>query len=496
MKIYYTTDIHGQLFPINYVTNMPEPIGVLSCGEEFEKDGNTIIIDAGDTIQGSPFTKYMWEHTDEGCIISEVFNKVGYDFVTIGNHDFNHGYDALKRYVNNLDATCVVANIKDITGEIDCPDCAVIHLKNGTKVGIVGVVTDYVPIWENPKHLKKFKIKDTFLSAKKALEYIKDKCDFKICIYHGGFECDVKTGKILSNTTENVGYKICKELDFDILLTGHQHMPIEGINLFGTFAMQLKHNATEYGYIEVHGDSIKSEIRKPKSIDVEVEPKWQTLQDKVSTWLDQPLGTFNKKIEAKDKLTLALEGSILANFCNQVQLDFSKADFSCTSLGNNSIGFDKEVTIRDIVSAYQFPNNLKMIEVNKDILKQALERIAEYYEIVDGQIQISDRFLIPKVEHYNFDFFLGFEYVFDVSRPIGERVIEINKDGKALEDRKYSLVLSDYRATGTGGYPFYAQCKLIKEYSVDTQELIIEYIKDHKHIKVDSTKYFTVLKKG
>ncbi|ONI39840.1 bifunctional metallophosphatase/5'-nucleotidase [Candidatus Epulonipiscium fishelsonii] len=493
IKIYYTTDTHGHIFPINYATNKPAPVGVLACGKEFEKDGNTIIIDAGDTIQGSPFTKYMWGHTDKGCIVSEVLNKVGYDFVTLGNHDFNYGYDGLKRYINNLDATCLVANMKDMSREIYNPDCAVIHLKNGTKVGIVGVVTDYVPIWEKPANLKNLKIQDAFLRAQKALDYIRDKCDIKICIYHGGFECDVPTGKVLSNTNENVGYKICKELDFDILLTGHQHMPLEGINLFGTFTMQLRHNATEYGYIEIDGENIKSETRKPKIMDVEIEPHWQVLQDEVDIWLDQTIGTFNKKIEAKNKLTLALEGSTLANFCNQVQKDFSNADFSCTALGNDSIGFNKKVTIRDIVSAYQFPNTLKVIEVTKDILKEALERAAEYYDVMDGKIQISDRFLIPKVEHYNFDFFLGFEYVIDVSKPLGERVVEINQDGKPLEDKVYTLVLSDYRATGAGGYPFYANCKVVKEYSVDVQELIIEYIKEHKNIKVDKRKYFTIL---
>lgn len=66
---------------------------------------------------------------------------------------------------------------------------------------------------------------------------MKEQTDLTICIYHGGFECDLESGETLSQTTENVGYRICKELDFDILLTGHQHMSVrEGYirYLYGT----------------------------------------------------------------------------------------------------------------------------------------------------------------------------------------------------------------------------------------------------------------------
>ena len=57
---------------------------------------------------------------------------------------------------------------------------------------------------------------------------MKDKVDVSVCVYHGGFECDIDTGKIVETSGENVGTKICDELDFDVLLTGHQHIGIKG----------------------------------------------------------------------------------------------------------------------------------------------------------------------------------------------------------------------------------------------------------------------------
>ena len=65
-------------------------MGVLSCGKAFHKDGNTLVLDGGDTIQGSAFVKYMRENQVEGHAVSAVFNAVGYDDVTLGNHDFNY----------------------------------------------------------------------------------------------------------------------------------------------------------------------------------------------------------------------------------------------------------------------------------------------------------------------------------------------------------------------------------------------------------------------
>ena len=175
-----------------------------------------------------------------------------------------------------------------------------------------------------------------------------------------------------------------------------------------------------------------------------------------------------------------------------MQLAHTGADFSCTSLGNNPIGFNEEVTTRDIMAAYQFPNTIKVLEIDEATLKKALERSAQYYTLKGGEIVISECFVSPKVEHYNYDFFAGFNYTFDISKPIGERVTSITVNGKPLENRKYTIAMSDYRATGTGGYEFYSECPLVREYGVDIQELVIEYIRSHECIRIDDKINFEV----
>ena len=60
-----------------------------------------------------------------------------------------------------------------------------------------------------------------------------------MCIYHGGFERDLRHRPCCCPAThENVAYRLCQELDFDILLTGHQHMTVHGQTVCGTFVVQ------------------------------------------------------------------------------------------------------------------------------------------------------------------------------------------------------------------------------------------------------------------
>ena len=59
LKIYFTSDMHGYIYPTNYVDRSEKNIGLLNIMSNFKKDDNTLIIDCGDTIQGSPFTNYL-----------------------------------------------------------------------------------------------------------------------------------------------------------------------------------------------------------------------------------------------------------------------------------------------------------------------------------------------------------------------------------------------------------------------------------------------------
>ena len=72
------------------------------------------------------------------------------------------------------------------------------------------------------------------------------KVDVLVGLYHGGFERDLETGKPRERTDENIGWRLCEELPFDILLTGHQHIPMANRVIHGTHVAQTPGNATAY----------------------------------------------------------------------------------------------------------------------------------------------------------------------------------------------------------------------------------------------------------
>lgn len=554
LKIIFTSDTHGHLFPANYAAKCKENSGLLNIAHQIEKDGNTLALDGGDTLQGTPLSQYYISHRNSCSFqpLAEGFNAMGCDYFTLGNHDFNFGYEVLKEYVNAMNATCLCANLTDLRGELGVKNHVIHVLENGLRIGLTGIVTDYVNIWEQEKNLSDLKITDAFGAAQREYEILRGRCDVCVCIYHGGFEEDLETGGRLTQSRENVACEIARKLGYDILLTGHQHIAMAGKDLHGTYAVQPPANAGKYISLEAvyekaeavrtagheecaeavdagkdkrnskkgisateeekygaKNDESCEKIKEGTDLDLEEAPVWRPksifsevvevgnehdlqpfqkllpLEIAVQAWLDVPVGMLTKEIPAEEKLDAALHGSQMADFFNKIQLEETGADFSCTSLGNIPVGLPRKVTMRDICTAYLFPNTLFVLEVDEPALRTALERCASYFEVENGVVCVSDDFLRPKAEHYNYDFYSGIRYTFDVRKPVGSRVVSLTKaDGTPLGDKKYRLVMNNYRAGGTGGYQIFETCPLLWRGEKEMPELIAGYIREHSPVEV------------
>jgi 2',3'-cyclic-nucleotide 2'-phosphodiesterase/3'-nucleotidase len=467
MKIFFTSDTHGNLYSINYAQNKPEAVGLFSVASLIDKDENTLVIDGGDSLQGTPLMTYYLEHCDEYDFhpMAEGFKAMGLDYYTLGNHDFNFGYEAIADYVKYMDATLLSANVEDKGGQLNIKKNVIHVMPDGTRVGITAAVTGYVNVWEQKSNLEKLVVSDPLEALRTQYEELKDKCDITVAIYHGGFEENLTTGALLSETTENQACRISRELGYDILLTGHQHIPVEGVSIEGTYGVQPPAKAAKFCELDIKrtddGLEITSKLVPTQVTNdryqkiVEEHSFIDDLSYKIQKWLDQPIGSLAKEIEPEEKLYAALHGSKVAAIFNQVQLDYTGADFSCTSLSNDPLGLKKDITVRDVLGIYQFANTVEVKEVTKAVLKAALERCAEYFDYNNetGEVKVSEAFLAPKIEHYNYDYYAGLEYEFDLTRPVGDRVVVLRKmDGTKLsEDATYTLATSNYRATGTGG---------------------------------------------
>ena len=483
LTIYFTSDLHGYIYPTDYRGQGEKELGLFKCASRFRKDGNTLVIDGGDILQGSPLGAFCHDTIGSAARFAEMMNRCGYDYVTLGNHDFNYGMPYLDSYLNVLKARCVCENVRWDEAGVRFP--ARIHtLENGLRVGIIGIVTDYVNIWEKPEHLAGIAITDPIPAVAAALERLRDQVDLTVGIYHGGFERDLATGRVLSATRENVAYRICQELDLDILLTGHQHMSVPGQMVSGTFVVQPSDKGQEFLRVEAavsgSGKRFSSETVPAHG---ECRADWLAefadMERGAQAWLDQVVGHLETPMLPDTPLRMAAEGSALADLFNTVQLAASGAQLSVTSLANDAAGLPQTVRRRDILNAYPYTNTLTVLEITGAVLRRAMERSAEYFtRNADGSLRVSDCFLEPKVEHYNYDYYAGVTYAYDIARPVGERVVELTFNGTPVKDTDvFTACLSSYRASGTGGYDGYVGCPIVREIGTEMSDLLLDYFK-------------------
>ena len=149
LSIRFTSDTHGYLYPTNYADRQERAMGLMALAADFPHDGNTLILDGGDTIQGSPLTNFFHRLPEEErrrCLadgtygrhpIAAMMNLAGYQFVTLGNHDFNYGVKCLADYLNELNAQCLCSNIPDRDGMLPIAPYAIHQLKNVLRTGLI-----------------------------------------------------------------------------------------------------------------------------------------------------------------------------------------------------------------------------------------------------------------------------------------------------------------------------------------------------------------------
>lgn len=508
IQILHTSDIHGYIFPANYTSRHPENLGLGKLATLIDKlrNENTLLIDTGDTIQGSPFTYFhSKEHGKEVNPIAKIFNKMNYDYVSIGNHEFNYGKVYLMNYLSHLNATILNCNILD--KNTNNPFIGVTHditeIDNYI-IGIIGVTTHYIPNWEQPSHIKDLLILDAFETTKRQVDFLREKVDFLIVNYHGGFERDLNTNQLLvADTSENQGSKMLKDIKgIDLLLTGHQHRLLKGTKNH-TIYSQPGYNAQFLSQIEIElcvnkkPVVITHKLLDLKNIDADekILDIARELEDSTQEFLDTPIGKTTQDLIIRNQLEARIHKHPIVTLINSIQLEYTNADISLCGLGNNISGFKNTITIRDIIGTYLYPNTLVVKKLSGFVIKQALEKTAEFFAIRNNKIIISNTYNTPKLQLYAYDMYDGIEYTMKISNPVGQRVTSLTKDGKHLDLKKdYNVVMNNYRSSGGGDYTFIKACETVLDTQKEVIELLIEYISKTKNIEILDTSNINIIK--
>jgi len=209
----------------------------------------------------------------------------------------------------------------------------------------------------------------------------------------------------------------------------------------------------------------------------------QPYHDTTVTYINTPIGTAEGDFPGGYQARIA-DGP-MADLINQVQTDAAAAagypvDASLAALFTNDAKLSAgPIKLKDAYAVYIYDNTLYVIEATGQMIKDELEWTAnyfkQYYYEPDG-VKVNSA-----VRDYNYDLWSGIDYELDVTKPVGQRVVELKLNGKPLAmDQLVRVALNNYRATGM----FPTATKLYQS-TTEVRELVTNWIQAHSPISPD-----------
>ncbi|MER2064555.1 MAG: metallophosphoesterase, partial [Alkalibacterium sp.] len=306
LTLFGTSDIHGYVYPTDYQSRTHNTnFGLLKLAALMKKErssvpGASLAIENGDIIQGSPFTHYLVKHKQSAELLMNIVNEMKFDAGVIGNHEFNYGLPYLNSAVDSAAYPFLCANILTDEGKTAFGEPYRIFDKEGIKVAVLGLTTQYIPHWEHPENYAGLTFVSALTAAREYVPLLREQADIIVVSYHGGFEKDLTTGQPTETLTgENEGYEILNEVEgIDVFLSGHQHRQIAEI-VKGTAVVMPGSKGEFLGKVELELEKNEEGIRvrkmtpqllsvKDAHVDETLAEEFAWVNEEVEDWLDQP----------------------------------------------------------------------------------------------------------------------------------------------------------------------------------------------------------------
>jgi 2',3'-cyclic-nucleotide 2'-phosphodiesterase/3'-nucleotidase len=547
ISILGTSDIHGNIFPIDYSTLKESDQGLAKVSTYVNSvrasNPNTMLIDNGDTIQGTPLSYYYdkIDTTTEYPLI-KVMGAMKYDSWTLGNHEFNYGLDVLNRII--ADAQKEKINVlsantyktSDNTNFVK-PYITKTFNVNGkdVKVGILGLTTKTIPNWENTDNYRGLQFNDLVDEAKKWVPVLRntEKADVVILSVHSGEESATDT------IPENQVKAIATGVDgIDAILCGHVHanissdtslknpsgkvVPITEPGKWGQYVSKLDINFNADGTPNVTTKTVKmdSSIQADPAILKLAQPYEDATLKYISTVIGQSTGDFSGEKQTT-------EPTALMDLINKVQADAAGTQLSIAAPLSASAHIPSgNIKIQDIMGVYVFENFLYGIKMNGAQLKRWLEYSVRYYKQVSDTDKSVVKDPVLNIPDYNLDQLYGATYDIDLTQPActvdpntgivnsENRIKNLKFNGKPVSDTdEFTVAINNYRYNGGGGFMKAAGLTVKNEEGKDVPDdskvmydsakalgddgqvrnMMIKYIQDNKTITPDVSNNWSVI---
>jgi 2',3'-cyclic-nucleotide 2'-phosphodiesterase / 3'-nucleotidase len=508
-----TTDMHGNIYPYDYLSGRPAARGLAKIAtlirEERKTAPGALLVDSGDTIQGTPLEALYQHFVESGKLPSGLrppaktldadpmmvaMNLVGYDAMAVGNHEFNYGLKNFDKARSEAKFPWLSANtLTDPTSGRKPLEPYIVKHVDGVNVGIVGITTPAVPTWEMPENYKGYSFENARTAAEAAVTELrsKHKADIILIIAHSGLDAE---GSANSETglRENITRELAAIPGVDAILFGHTHSQVASMYIGDVLLTQPKNWAISLARLDLKvqakpegGYRVISKTSRiiPVTDSVEADQNILKMAEPYHELTERYLNTVvSQAAEEITATTGRVEDTAMIDAIHRVQLHFAKADVSFASSFNPRAAIAKgPVTVRQIAALYLYDNELYAIDGTGKTVKDALENAARYFT---GCLNAncSNRPLInSSVIGYNFDMAQGVSYDIDLTRPVGDRIRNLQFKGNPLApDQKLRIALNNYRAAGSNGYTMFRTAKVVWRSYEDIRELMLRYYSEHE----------------
>jgi 2',3'-cyclic-nucleotide 2'-phosphodiesterase/3'-nucleotidase len=500
-----TTDLHGNLYPVDYGTGRPANRGLAKIATLIRaaeaENPNHLLIDCGDTIQGTPLEYVHQNAVRSGTSTAPdpmmlAMNRLGYAAMAVGNHEYNFGLKNLDKARSEAAFPWLSAN----TAGGERPFAPyIVKTIAGVKIAVIGITTPVVPTWEKPENLGTYRFLPPVDAVRTTLEKLRtaEHPDLVLVASHSG---------IGEDHNENVVEPLAAAVpQLDAILFGHTHQELEGRNIGGVLVVQPKNwgislARLDFTFERQGSGPWKLTAKKSRLVPVTAQTAAaidileiaKPYHEAAERYLNSPVAESSADLSAAPG---RVEDTAVVDAIQRVQLFYSKADVSFTALFNQGLRIAKgPVTVRQIAALYPYDNELYAIDGDGKMVKDALENAARYYLSCSGARCGEPPLTNREVQGFNYDMAEGVEYEIDLTRPEGDRIRNLRWKGRPLAPgQKLRIAINNYRAAGSAGYGMFRGAKIVWKSQEEIRDLIVRYYTERKALPTAPTNNWRVL---
>jgi 2',3'-cyclic-nucleotide 2'-phosphodiesterase/3'-nucleotidase len=525
-----TTDLHGNVFNWDYFTDKEfddkdhndvglAKVSTLVNRVRAEKGRrNTLLIDAGDTIQGTQLSYYYAKVdpiTAKGGPVhpmAQAMNAMGYDAAALGNHEFNYGIPVLRKFEEQCRFPLLGANALDAkTLRPAFAPYSMHRLRTphgrDVKVAVLGLTNPGIAIWDKANVQGKMTFPGLEEQAAKWVPKLRSMgADVVIVSAHSGSSGTSSYGDQLPYI-ENAAALVAEQVPgIDAILVGHAHTEIPeyfvtnkktGKQVVLSEPLKWGQRLTLFDFELVWEKGCwkveKVGAKVLNSNTVEEDSKITKLlvdeHEKVVAYVNQVIGTNAAEMTSaeapyKDVPIIDLINHIQADTVKQALAGTEHASLPVLS---QAACFSRsaripagQVTIRDVAGLYVFENTLEARLMTGAQMKAYLEFSANYFvqTAPDAAVDPAKLTNANGTPDYNYDVVSGLSYEIDIAKPAGSRVTNVRFEGQPLaDDAKFVFAVNNYRANGGGNFPHVAAAPVLWSNSEEIRNTMIAWVK-------------------